>query len=340
MNPKLEFYKVKLNDRNRDFVTFRNFAVEVLGVGENSTDATVFKELHSHFIKSLKEEYSKSDILKKRIYLEAKRKINKHIDKKPNFDSTKYIISGVINGGKYGTDRTISNNDDENDSTTLGINKTVASYFFIFLYLPPDHNEGFFIIHSNSKEDTITNIFKHYVSHLFKCKSFFKASVKEFCPKVFQDEFLKGSTIQKMTFETNIVDNVSSKYGISYLLNEYQIKIEAIPKNNQISARNISDFINVMRDKFFGTLSKTKKLNDFEKKQTTLKGNFGSGTKTFQWDISDNDFIPVVYLKDRITKYNSDGTPDFDELKEFCMNIFNDEILSEIRPDLYVTKSN
>ena len=42
-------------------------------------------------------------------------------------------ITGVINGGKYGTDRAISNNDDENDSSSLGTNKTVASYFFIYL---------------------------------------------------------------------------------------------------------------------------------------------------------------------------------------------------------------
>ncbi|WP_313090841.1 hypothetical protein [Chryseobacterium flavum] len=341
MNPRLEFYKIKLRARSKDFVTFRDFAIESLGVGKGATDATVFKKLHQHFIQSLKEDYSKSETLKKRIYIESKRSINKHYDKKPDFNSGQFTISGVLNGGKFGTDRAVSNNDDEDDSTALGSNKTVASYFFVFLYLPPDHNEGFFIIHSNSKEDNITNIFKHYIENLFKhSPSFYKAGTIEFCPQVFQDEFLKGSTIKRLSFETNLIDNVTSKYGVSSLLNEFHIKIEAIPKNKDISARNISDVMKVLKDKVFGTSQKTTRLEDFERKQTTLEGTFGGGTKTTNWDISDNDIVPVVYLKGRITKANPDGTPDFEELKEFCENIFIDEILPEIRPDLNVTKTN
>lgn len=338
MNPRLEFYKIKLRDRSRDFVTFRDFATEVLGVGKGSTDVTIFKRLHQHFISSLKEDYSKSDKLQKRIYLEQKRNINKHLDKRPSFDSSKFIITGVLNGGKYGTDRAISNNDDENDSSSLGTNKTVASYFFIFLYLPPDHNEGFFIINSNSKEDSITNIFKHYIAHLFKSEPFFKAGLTEFCPKVFQDEFLKGSTIKRMIFETNMIDNVSSKHGVTSLLNEFQIQIIATPKNKHVPVRAARDVMKIFKDKIFGSVTKTKKLEDFEKKQTTLEGDFGKSSKTFEWDMSDSEFVPVVYLQDRISKKNSDGTPDFDELKDFCENVFFDEILPEIRPDLYVTK--
>ncbi|KQM45840.1 hypothetical protein [Chryseobacterium sp. Leaf201] len=341
MNPRLEFYKIKLRARSKDFVTFRDFAVESLGVGKRATDVTVFKKLHQHFIQSLKEEYSKSDTLKKRIYIEAKRTINKHFDKRPHFDSGQFTISGVLNGGKFGTERAVSNNDDDEDSTALGSNKTVASYFFVFLYLPPDHDEGFFIIHSNSKEDNITNIFKHYIENLFKhSPSFYKAKTLEFCPQVFQDEFLKGSTIKRVSFETNMIDNVTSKYGVSSILNEFHIKIEAIPKNKDVSARNIGDVMKVFKDKVFGSLRNTRRLEDFETRQTTLEGTFGGATKTMNWDISDDDFVPVVYLKDRVTKTNQDGTPDFVELKQFCENIFRDEILPEIRPDLNVTKTN
>ena len=47
----------------------------------------------------------------------------------------------------------------------------------------------------------------------------------------------------------------------------------------------------------------------------------------------------LVYLKGRVDKKNADGTPDFEELKSYCNTIFTDEILPEIRPDLYVTKA-
>lgn len=70
-----------------------------------------------------------------------------------------------------------------------------------------------------------------------------------------------------------------------------------------------------------------------------LESDITGSTKTFEWNTKDNDFVPVVYLKGRIKKENVDGTPDFDELKQYCNNIFKDEILPEIRPDLYVTKA-
>lgn len=339
MNPKLEFFKIKLKARNSEFNTFRDFCVDILGSGPKATDKTIFERLHKHFIQSFKEDYSKNDKMQKRIYIESKRTINKHLDKKPKFNSANFTISGVINGGKYGTDRAISNNDDENDSTSLGINKTVASYFFLYLYLPPDHNEGFFMIHSHSKEDNITNVLKEFFANLFKAEPYLRANITEFCPQTFQDEFFKGSTIKKVIFENVFVDNVSNKYGLSSLLNEFQIKIEATPRT-EISSRNIKDVMNALKNKVFGSSTKTKKLSEFNVKKTTISGDFASGSKTLEWDLSDSDFVPVVYLKDRITKTNTDGTPDFDELKEFCENIFRDEILPEIRPDLYVSKTD
>lgn len=340
MNPKLEFFKIKLITRKNEFKTFRDFAVEVLGAGKKAIDKTIFEKLHKHFIQSFKEDYSKNDKMQKRIYIEANKTINKHLDKKPNFNTSNFTISGVINGGKYGTDRAISNNDDENDSSSLGTNKTVASYFFIYLYLPPDHDEGFFMIHSNSKEDNISNILKEFFANLFKHEPYLRARITEFCPQTFQDEFFKGSTIKKLIFENNFVDNVSNKHGVSSLLNEFHIRIEAIPKSKDISSRNINDVIDAIKNNIFGTSTKTKKLSEFNTKKTTLSGDFDGGSKTLNWDLSDNDFVPVVYLKDRISEVNSDGTPDFVALKEFCDNIFFDEILPEIRPDLDVSKTD
>jgi hypothetical protein len=45
-----------------------------------------------------------------------------------------------------------------------------------------------------------------------------------------------------------------------------------------------------------------------------------------------------VLLKGRVKITND--TPDFAELKTYCINIFEDEILKELRPDLDAVKSN
>ena len=52
-------------------------------------------------------------------------------------------------------------------------------------------------------------------------------------------------------------------------------------------------------------------------------------------DDENLDLIPVVYLEDRIKNYNDDETPEFEELNILCQNLFKDEVLPEIRPDLY-----
>ena len=45
--------------------------------------------------------------------------------------------------------------------------------------------------------------------------------------------------------------------------------------------------------------------------------------------------IPVVYLEGRINHYNDDDTPEFNELNQLCQNLFQDEVLPEIRPVLF-----
>lgn len=340
INPKLEFYRFTLNHKKEGFKTFRDFAMEELKAGKNPTDEKVVETCFKHFIQSLKSDYAKDDKLKKKIGFEKKKSINKHFDKGPAFNSANYTISGVINGGQYGRESIISNNDDEDDSTSLGINKSVLKYFYFFIYLPPNHNEGFFMIHSNGKEETITNIFRSYITNIFRGNNFNKAQPREYCPKSFQDEFKKGAILKSMSFKTSFMDDIHTTDGVSQLFQHYDIKIEAVPKNKEVTGNMAEGFLSKLQGKLFGSKDKERKLKDFDETKMLLESDItGGSTKTFQWNTKDNEFVPVVYLKGRVNKTNIDGTPDFDELKQYCSTIFNDEILPEIRPDLYVTKA-
>lgn len=340
INPKLEFYRFTLNHKKDDFKTFRDFAIEELKAGKNPTDEKVVETCFKHFIQSLKSNYAKDDKLKKKIGFEKKKSINKHFDKGPAFNSADHTISGVINGGQYGRESIISNNDDEDDSTSLGINKSVLKYFYFFIYLPPNHNEGFFMIHSNGKEETITNIFRSYITNIFRGNNFNKAQPREYCPKSFQDEFKKGAILKSMSFKTSFMDDIHTTDGVSQLFQHYDIKIEAVPKNKEITGNMAEGFLSKLQGKLFGSKDKERKLKDFDETKMLLESDItGGSTKTFQWNTKDNEFVPVVYLKGRVNKTNIDETPDFDELKQYCSTIFNDEILPEIRPDLYVTKT-
>lgn len=339
INPKLEFYRFTLNNKKKDFKTFRDFAIEELKAGKNSTDEKVVEVCFKHFVQSLKTAYAKDDKLKKKICFEKKKSINKYFDKGPTYNSTDKTISGVINGGLYGRDQIVSNNDDEEDSFSLDLNKSVLQYFFFYLYLPPDHNEGFFMIHSNAKEETITNIFRSYITNIFRGHNYNKAQPTEFCPKSFQDEFLKGAILKSMSFKTTFMDDLHTTDGVSQLFQQYDIKIEAVPKNKEISGKLAEGFLSKLQAKLFGSKNKEKPLKYFDETKMVLESDITGSTKTFQWNAKDNEFVPVVYLKGRVDKTNTDGTPDFDELKIYCKTIFTNEILPEIRPDLYVSKA-
>ena len=340
INPKLEFFRFKLNPKKGGFKTFRDFAFEELYAPKKATDEKIVEHISKYFVKNLSSEIAKDEKLKKKICFEKKKSINKYNDKGPNFDSANHTLFGVINGGAYGRERIVSDNDDEDDSSTLGVNKTVLMYFFFFAYLPPNHDEGFFMIHSNAKDESVTPIFRNYMTHLFKGTNYYKAIPEEFCPKSFQDEFKKGASLKKMTFNSTFVDDVHTTDGLSQLMQEYEIRIEATPKNKDIPGTAAVAFFNKFSKKIFGSKAKTRSLENFDRTTVVLESDVNNHTqKTFEWNAKDNDFVPVVYLRGRITKENADGTPDFDELKKFCTTIFKDEFLPEIRPDLNVTKA-
>lgn len=329
-----------MKHKKADYSTFRDFAVNELNVNLQSKDETVFKALFRHFIKFLDSDYSKDDRLKKQITLIKKSNVNQYLSKQPKFSASQNTIYGVINGGPYGRDRILSDIDNQEDSTPLGQKKAVLQYFYFLLYLPLDHNEGCILVHSNGSDESVTKLLKRFIGHLFKGKMYHKVFCNPFCPKSFQEEFKKGAHLKSLSFKNTFIENIHTTDGISEFTDKYDIKIEAIPKNKSIPVSNAAKVFEFLSAKFFGSQNKTKNLGEFETAKLVTENSLTDGTKTFEWNSRDNDFVPVIYLNGRISKSNLDGTPDFDELGELCQNYFKHEVLPEIRPDLYVSRAN
>lgn len=338
INPKLEFFRFTLNHKKGNDKTFKDFAIDELKASKSVTSEKTVVLCFKHFIASLTKNFAKDDKLKKKVCLEKKKSINIHINKQPNLDSAKHIIHGVINGGPYGRDRILSNNDDENESEKVGQNKAVLLYFYFFLYIPPDHGEGCFIIHSNSSEETITNIFRNFISNVFRGSNYNKPTITPFCPTSFQEEFKKGALLRSMTFKNSFIDSIHSTNALETNFQSYDIKIEIIPNKKDITVEVANDFKNYFSKKLFGTKDKEKKLQEFSQTKIKTENELTNATKVFEWNARDSEFVPVVYIGERIEKKNLDGTPDFIELDEFCINLFNDEIFKTLRPDLNATK--
>ena len=337
LRPKLEFYKLRLVSKDLEYKTFRDFAILELYQRKPSSDAQIMNKLFDYFMSQLVTEKAKDRSIKKQLKL-IKTASNKHLENRPVVDIPKNIIYGVINGGRFGRDGMMSDSSAEaEDANAFGKNKTILRYYYFLLYLPLDHNEGCFVIHSNSKEETITDIFKLYMERLFRGGSFQRPALNMFCPESFQKEFQNEAIIKSIEFSNTYIDEIFTGNGMDSYRQLYDVKIEIRPKDGDVSLKARSKI-----GKLFGQIGfyrqkqNTDRLTNFESKKMTLSSPFSKTDRTFDFDDENLNVIPVVYLEGRINHYNDDDTPEFGELNQLCQNLFQDEVLPEIRPDLFV----
>lgn len=336
LRPKLEFFRIKLVSKDGEYKTFRDFAFEELYQRRPSSDEQIMHKLFDHFMNKLVTNIAKSSRIKKQLKL-IKTNANLHLEHSPRVDVRKNLIYGVINGGRFGRNGMMSDSTAEvEEANAFGKNKTILRYYYFLLYLPLDHNEGCIIIHSNSKEESITDIFKIYLSQLFKGDHYKKAALFMFCPKSFQNEFENEAIIKSVEFSNAYLDDIYTDEGMHSYSQLYDVKIKITPKQGNISLKDKSIISQLLRKlSFVRERQNTDKLTNFDSKKLTLNSPFTKSNRTFDFDDENLNIIPVVYLQDRITQYNDDDTPEFSELNTLCQNLFQDEVLPEIRPDLY-----
>ena len=229
LKPKLEFYRIKLVPKNGEYKTFKDFAVDELYQRRPSSDAQIMNKLFDHFMNKLVTDTAKSSSIKKQLKL-IKTNANIHLEHSPRVDVRNNLIYGVINGGRFGRNGMMSDSSaDVEEANAFGKNKTILRYYYFLLYLPLDHNEGCFIIHSNSKEETITDMFKVYIERLFKGGNYKRTAINMFCPKSFQEEFQNEAIIKSLEFSNTYIDDVFTDNGMETYQQLYDVKIEIKP---------------------------------------------------------------------------------------------------------------
>lgn len=334
--PKLEFFRFQLNHKSDKDKTFKDFAIEVLGATKTVSNKDILIELFKHFMNAPENGFAKNEQLKKVFTWIDDPTINIHYNKKPTINSSAYTIAGVINGGRYSDDSILSNVTNKKQSSKLARDNSVLKYYYIFLYLPVDYGEGFMMVHSNNSEDTITNLMRVYIATLFKHGNYRKPFIQKFCPQSFQDEFRNGATISNLNFKTTILNDIPSNDPILYDMNGYDVSITITPKNKSMDFGNIGGkIVKFFSEGLFKGHEKTNQLKDFKKVKVGTKNPKTNSSNTFEWNKQDKDFIPVVYLENRV-KMTDNDTPDFDELKKYCDELFKNQILPELRPDLQI----
>lgn len=336
LRPKLEFFRLKLESKEGEYKTFRDFAIEELYLRRPSNDAQIMNKLYEHFMNNLSTDLAKVKRLKKQLKL-IRNNANKYLNYRPRVNVNRNIIYGVINSGRFGRDGMMSDSSSSVDQgETISKNKTILHYYYFLLYLPLDHNEGCFIVHSNSKEETMTDVFKVYISNLFRRGNYKYPTISMFCPQSFQREFQEQAIVKSFEFQRTCTDGIFTDDGIMTHNQTYDVKIEIMPRDGGVLMRDRNILNGLLRQLGLRrTPNNIVGLTDFESRKMILSDPISKSDRTFDLNDEELNVIPVVYLENRINHYNDDETPDFLELNTLCQNLLQDEVLPEIRPDLY-----
>lgn len=202
-NPKLEFFRFKLNHKSDTNKTFRQFMLENGKCTKRQVDCTIFGRLFKYFMEAPSKGFAKSDSLKKVVTVignRGRKKINKHFSERPKVEFPDCIISGVVNGGPFGKERILSDLEKKDESESIQSTQPVLQYYYVFLYLPLDHYEGFLMVHSDSSEETITQAMRKYVADIFTLGDYRKPVMAAFAPNHFEKEYKDGAIIKSMSF--------------------------------------------------------------------------------------------------------------------------------------------
>lgn len=339
-NPKLDFFRFKLKHKSREYKTFRDFMLESGKCKKQDSDFNIFNKLYGYFMNELNNDFAKNDSVKKVMTLisnKGKQIINKHWDERPQPDCARNIIAGVVNGGTYGKERILTELGHKDNANNLNANQPILQYYYIFVYLPLDHNEGFVMLHTDSAEESISNFARKYVAQLFTLGDYQKPTMQIFAPKCFQDEFRKGAVLKSMSFQTTFVDyQIEEDNPIKDVMSDYDVKISITPKGEgDKSLRRMGNIRDYLMERVFGVETYKKGLGEFDRCTVNTINKNTKSSKTFEWDMRDAALTPVVYLKDKVA-LNNDGTVNLVALDIYCKDLFDSQVLKELRPDKYV----
>lgn len=334
--PKLEFFRFSLKHKSKNAKTFRDFMLETNKCNNLDTDEVIFSKLYEYFMVKLKTDFAMNDQQKKCITLiqnPVGRTINKYWDLRPQAQNDRCIITGVLNGGTYGKERILTNILDKHEVDSLLYNQPVLQYYYIFAYFPLDSTEGFFMVHTDSAQESISNFMRKYVSDLFKQGDFLKPEMVIYAPKAIQDKFREDAHITSLSFKTTMIgDRFEENDPIKNELSEYDVSIIIKPKKDKNISMTLAErFRAYFVPKMFGTRENPHTLEQFEDCRLSARNEEMKSTKIFKWNTKEAEFAPVVYLTDEMIRFNEDGTPDFASLAEFCNELFLNVVLPELR---------
>lgn len=328
-NPKLNIYIIELNKKRKNtkcsFFDYYNTLSDVEFVqGQNSEVFQFFMESFTKFVGG-KESFSEDNTVKKVFGIDQ---IGQDLNLK--IDINKFILSGILEGGKYGINRESANIKNKEKRKNIPVTDAILDKFYFLLHTPLNSKTGYLIIQSYT-EETILSLVLNKLKEYFYLKSdiYFKPKVELFVPEKFIEKYKRDSSIKNVKYTSKITIDDSYNSIATLELSEFDLEIKLKPKNE---IKPESRFLTEIK-KVLGKLSfNNTNLEDFDDGRVFIQDD---GNRKANFDINkDIDKIkPTIYLSDTDVELNANGVPDFESLHTFCVSLL-EEVDEEYKRNL------
>ncbi len=255
--------------------------------------------------------------------------VNRYREFKPVMKSNSFIFEGVISGGKYNERSILMDVTDKQNSSEIKDIQSIQKYHFIFVYMPPKDYEGYIMVHNNNMSDSITSSLKKYFEKIFILNGYYKKiKFEKYCPDEIKRTFQDGMTLQSISYTTRRTNDIISNNPIVETMNGFSVKVQFVPNDRTLTSFLFEPVANLFKQLRISSGNNGKELSNFEKIQVTASNRNLNCTKTYDLYIDNNNVIPVINLEDKVTIL-ADGTPDFNELRQYCESLFETSIKKE-----------
>lgn len=323
-NPILNAYLIELNPINKKEPTFRHFCkAKFFKEDDKPKDEEMYKVLFENFLKELAGNSFYNDKKSKKVLgvqqIDGTNKsIISHFNDK--------VIEGIIDGGKYGISRQMTDIDKNNLREQVSSKKAILDKYYFYLHTPLNSKRGMLLIQSYT-EETIQQPFQDLLKSFFSCEEHFYNLKYDVCiPKRVKEDFAKRAVITMFKYKTIIGVGNQLQNQTDSSIQEYEVVIEVKPKGKvPPTEKNINGIVN--------NLSKKKFENNQLGNNPTVFIRNEKAHAHFDVKEQISKIKPTIYLKNEGVDVNEEtGIPNFVQVKEVCERVLQ-EIMDEIEKE-------
>lgn len=333
-DPKLEIYKLILKSKSdgssKKFrEVFRTNVKEILNLKPPIEEHHIFRAYHQNFLTALDLDKFKIDSKKdKAIKIAKSNDANGNLKSEISSPTTdNFIITGLIEGGKYNIKRTLGDIDNSKTSSTINPRNVVCDKFFFLLYTPINKNIGILMIQGYT-EIKISDIFREHIGEYFSVNKEIECQTEYFIPENLKEKYLQGASFNSAKFTSGFIfkNDFEGSEDKPY---DIEVKIEILDKSKQRTDYTLfQKMLTAFGNMQFNLSNEVKrKLENFANKSAKMKGKSG---KEFPIDFDNiNNIKPTILLEQEGIRILDGRVPDFKQIENYCQKLLKD-IINEI----------